>query len=108
MTSTKEIVESEAFKTLVNKRWRVSIALTALLFALYYGFILVVAYGKGFLAGKVGEFTNFGILFGVGTIVGAWVLTVAYIVWANRVYDKEVDAMKEVFHKENLIKVSVK
>jgi uncharacterized membrane protein (DUF485 family) len=90
-----EIVTSERFKALVRKRWTVSVILTILLFVSYYGYILVVGYGKGLLSQKVGEFTNWGIILGVLCIVVAWVLTAIYVVWANTVYDKEVDAIKK-------------
>jgi uncharacterized membrane protein (DUF485 family) len=89
-----EIVNSPRFKALVRKRWSVSIVLTLLLFLLYYGYILVVAYGKPLLALKVGAHATVGIAFGVLTIVGSWLLTVGYVVWANVVYDREVDAIK--------------
>jgi uncharacterized membrane protein (DUF485 family) len=47
----------------------------------------------------VGVHTNYGIIFGVGTIIGAWILTIVYVVWANTVYDKEVKGIKEEFLK---------
>ena len=59
-----EIVTSDRFKALVRKRWTVSVILTILLFVSYYGIILTIAYGKDFLSQKVGEFTNWGIIFG--------------------------------------------
>jgi len=93
--TAKEIVESERFKALVRKRWSVSIALTALLFIIYYGYILTVGYGKQFLGMKVGVYTNYGIIFGVLTIVLSWLLTIIYVVWANTIYDKEVDELKK-------------
>jgi uncharacterized membrane protein (DUF485 family) len=93
--TAKEIVQSERFKALMRKRWSVSIILTALLFIIYYGYILVVGYGKEFLGLKVGMYTNYGILFGVGVIILSWALTGVYVIWANNVYDKEVDAIKK-------------
>jgi uncharacterized membrane protein (DUF485 family) len=90
-----EIVNSARFKALVAKRWKVSITLTALLFIIYYGYILLVGYNKEFLAQKVGVYTNYGILFGVLTIVLSWVLTVIYVIWANTSYDKEVEELKK-------------
>jgi uncharacterized membrane protein (DUF485 family) len=90
-----EIVTSDRFKALVRKRWTVSVILTILLFVSYYGYILVIAYGKEFLSQKVGEFTNWGIILGVAAILFAWVLTAFYVVWANNVYDKEVDSIKQ-------------
>ena len=103
--SAKEIVQSDRFKALMRKRWSVSIILTTLLFIIYYGYILVVAYGKGFLAEKVGVYTNYGIVLGVLVIVLSWALTVIYVIWANNVYDKEVDAIKkDIIYKEELWK----
>ena len=92
--AARDIVESRRFKALVRKRWSVSITLTLLLFLLYYGYILVVAYGKPVLALKVGMHTTLGIVLGALTIVGSWVLTVVYVVWANVSYDREVDSIK--------------
>jgi uncharacterized membrane protein (DUF485 family) len=93
--SAHEIVTSDRFKALVRKRWTVSFILTVLLFVSYYGIILVIAYGKNFLSQKVGEFVNWGILLGIFGIVFAWLLTAIYVVWANNVYDKEVDSIKQ-------------
>jgi uncharacterized membrane protein (DUF485 family) len=93
--TAKEIVQSERFKALMRKRWSVSIILTTLLFIVYYGYILIVGYGKGFLGLKVGVYTNYGIILGVLVIVLSWALTLIYVIWANNVYDKEVDAIKK-------------
>ena len=90
-----EIVTSDRFKALVRKRWTVSVILTILLFVSYYGIILTIAYGKEFLSQKVGEFTNWGIILGIFGIVFAWLFTAIYVVWANNVYDKEVDSIKQ-------------
>jgi uncharacterized membrane protein (DUF485 family) len=72
----------------------VSLALTASLFVLYYGFILLVGLNKPFLATRVGAVTTLGIPIGMGVIVGAWLLTAVYVVWANRRYDAEVRALQ--------------
>jgi len=93
--TARDIVESQRFKALVRKRWSVSIVLTVLLFVLYYGYILVVAYAKPLLAVKVGTYTTLGIVLGALTIVGSWLLTVVYVVWANTSYDHEVNSIKK-------------
>lgn len=93
--SAHEVVNSERFKKLVSKKWAVSFTLTFFLFVIYFGFIFTVAYGKEFLAKKVGVYTNVGIIFGILTIVGAWILTIIYIVWANTSYDNEVEELKK-------------
>jgi len=98
-TDMERLLNSDRFKRLVRLRWTVSLTLLTLLFILYYGYIFVVAEGKDFLIQKVGVHTNYGIIFGVGTIIGAWVLTIIYVVWANTVYDKEVKSLKDDFLK---------
>jgi uncharacterized membrane protein (DUF485 family) len=97
--STHEMLESPAFKQLVRGKWTISIILTILLFIVYYGYILLVAGDKTFLAQKVGEYTTRGIPIGVGVIVAAWVLTAIYVVWANRVHDVEVRRLLEEMKK---------
>lgn len=88
--SVHEVIESPAFKRLVARRWTVSLVLLALLFVSYYGYILLIAADKEFVSQKIGEVTTLAIPLGVASIVIAWVLTAAYVVWANRSYDPEV------------------
>ena len=86
-TSHRALLESDEFRGLVRRRWRVSLVLTALLFVLYYGFILLIALEPAFLSQRIGPATTIGIPIGAGVIVGSWALTAAYIAWANRRYD---------------------
>jgi uncharacterized membrane protein (DUF485 family) len=92
--SAHDIIASDRFKALVRRRWSVSILLTGLLFVLYYGYILLIAYDKPLLATRVGTHATLGILLGVLTIVGSWALTVVYVIWANTCYDREVESIK--------------
>lgn len=69
--------------------------LTALLFALYYGYIVLVAVNRAFLAQRIGAATTIGIPIGAGVIVGSWVLTAVYILWANRRYDPEASRLRD-------------
>lgn len=93
--SAHELLESPDFKRLVAKRWSVSIILTIALFIIYYGYIALIGWNKAFLSTKIGEVTPIGIPIGVGVIVLSWVLTVVYVVWANKVYDPEVQRLKD-------------
>jgi uncharacterized membrane protein (DUF485 family) len=97
--STHEMLESPDFKKLVRGRWTIAIILTFLLFVVYYGYILLIAADKSFLAQKIGEYTTRGIPIGVGVIVAAWVLTAIYVVWANRVHDVEVRRLLDEMKK---------
>jgi uncharacterized membrane protein (DUF485 family) len=89
-----EIIESPDFKALVARRWSVSIILTILLFVVYYGYILLIASDKAFVSQKVGEVTTLAIPLGVGVIIGGFVLTAIYVVWANAKYDPMVTELK--------------
>jgi uncharacterized membrane protein (DUF485 family) len=92
--SAREVIESEAFKQLVSRRWKVSLILLALLFASYYGYILLVATNKELVSQRIGEVTTLAIPLGIGAIVIAWILTAFYVGWANRTYDPEVERLK--------------
>lgn len=95
-TQTKaQVLASAGFRHLVARRWRVSLVLTIGLFVLYYGYIVLIAVNKPLLAVRFGAgVTPIGIPIGAAVIVGSWVLTAAYIVWANRYYDPEVDRLR--------------
>jgi uncharacterized membrane protein (DUF485 family) len=92
--SARDILDSPEFHRLVARRWRISLILTACLFLLYYGYILLIATQKAFLSRRIGEATTVGIPIGAAVIVVAWVLTALYVVWANRHYDSEVDRLR--------------
>jgi uncharacterized membrane protein (DUF485 family) len=92
----RALLDSAEFRHLVRRRWRVSMLLTGLLFILYYGFILLIAVDRPFLAQRIGRgVTTVGIPLGMAVIVGSWVLTFVYIAWANRRYDPEVARLRE-------------
>ncbi|HET8723236.1 MAG TPA: DUF485 domain-containing protein [Anaeromyxobacteraceae bacterium] len=97
--SAAEVVASPEFKALVKRRWSVSMVMLVLLFVGYYGFILLVAGDKEFVAQKVGEATTLAIPLGVAVIVFAWLLTAIYVAWANRSFDPEVERLRnEIRH----------
>ncbi len=75
-------------------RWRIAIALTAAMMAVYFGFILLVAFDKPLLGATVVPGLSLGMLLGVCVIVVAWVLTWAYVRWANRQYDRSIRTLR--------------
>lgn len=80
---------------MLARRWRVSLALTACLFVLYYGYIILIAVNRPWLSQRLGDgATTIGIPVGAAVIVGAWVLTAIYVIWANRSHDPEVDRLR--------------
>lgn len=99
-TGSRELLESDAFRRLVTRRWRVSLFLSACLFVLYYGYILLIALNKPLLAVRIAESTPIGIPLGAAVIVGSWALTAAYIIWANREFDPEVTRLRDTLRPD--------
>jgi uncharacterized membrane protein (DUF485 family) len=100
--------------TIAAHRWRIAFILSAIMLVAYYGFILLVAADVGVIQGilkaggtipasglgakitlgtPLGSGLSVGILLGAMVIVFAWVLTTIYVVWANNVYDREIDQL---------------
>lgn len=95
----RDLLRSAEFRRLVTERWWVSTALSAGLFLLYYGYILLVGLYKPVLARRIDGATTLGIPLGAGVIVGAWVLTAIYVIWANRRYDREVSRLRNLLRR---------
>jgi uncharacterized membrane protein (DUF485 family) len=76
-----------------SARWRVALTLTAALVCVYFGFILLVAYGRPLLAVQVVPGLTLGILLGALVIVASWILTWVYVRWAAAHYDPGIRAL---------------
>jgi uncharacterized membrane protein (DUF485 family) len=91
--SALEIENNPKFQELVAARktlgWRLSFAMLAI----YFGFILLVAFNKdlGNLLGMplmAGSVTTIGIVVGLTVIISAFILTGIYVAKANVRYDE--------------------
>jgi uncharacterized membrane protein (DUF485 family) len=89
-----EVIESPAFKELVKKRWTFSLSMSVLMLVVYFSFLISIAFNKQVFAIKVGSHLTLGILWGLGIIVFAWLMTGVYVYWANHSYDKTVEELK--------------
>lgn len=83
------------FQAFVSKRNNFSIVMSILMIVAYYGYILLIAFNKPFLATKVspGAVTSIGIPMGVGVILFTIVLTWIYVRRANTEFDSEAEAI---------------
>jgi len=81
-------------QVLSARRSRLALTLTAAMVIIYFGFIALVAFARGFLATLIVPGLSWGILLGALVIVGAWVLTYLYVRWANTVYDEAIDRLR--------------
>jgi uncharacterized membrane protein (DUF485 family) len=75
-------------------RWRVALSLTVAMMAIYFGFILLVAFDKPLLGRLIIPGLSVGMLLGALVIVAAWVLTWVYVRWANTHYDRQLGGLK--------------
>ncbi len=80
---------------LAASRWKVQVALTAVMVAMYFGFILLIAYTKPLLARLIAPGLSLGILLGALVILLSWLLTWVYVRWANTHYDAALDRLRE-------------
>jgi uncharacterized membrane protein (DUF485 family) len=86
--------EVAAVEEIAAKRLRVALALTAAMLVVYFGFILLIAFGKDFLARRIVDGLSVGMALGVVVILATWALTWIYVRWANRVYEPALDELR--------------
>ena len=69
---------------IVRRRLRTGLLLSALVTAVYFGFILFVAFDKEAAARQIVPGLSIGILLGALVIVAAWLATWFYVARTNR------------------------
>jgi uncharacterized membrane protein (DUF485 family) len=84
-----------AIHALAQKRFVRAVVLTLTMIAVYFGFILLIAFNKPLMGTLLTPGLSLGILLGALVIVVSWLLTWNYVRWANRHYDAQLDALKE-------------
>ncbi|MGE5472482.1 MAG: DUF485 domain-containing protein [Bacteroidota bacterium] len=89
--SYAQIRENPKFISLIAKRNSYAFLMTALMMIVYYGYILLIAFDKEWLATKVsaGAVTSIGIPIGVGVILFTIIITAIYVRRANTEFDAE-------------------
>jgi uncharacterized membrane protein (DUF485 family) len=88
------LVDDAALEAVAARRLRVALALTGAMLVVYFGFILLIAFAKGFMGDRLTDGLSVGIALGVLVILATWALTWTYVRWANRVYEPEIDRLK--------------
>ncbi len=67
-----------------RSRSSLSFVLSGVMLAIYVAFVLLVAYEKPFMGTQMVPGLSWGILLGALVIVSAWILTLIYVMSANR------------------------
>lgn len=92
----EKVKRDPEFLALERRRSRLAWALSAAMAAIYFGFILLVAFAPAWLATPLGSHTTtVGIPLGVGVILSAFVLTGVYVRRANTDFDLATERIRE-------------
>ena len=84
----QRIAQSPAFAALRARRNGLALRLSLVMCAIYYGFILMVAFARETLALPIAGVITLGIPLGLGVILSAIVLTGIYVRRANGEFDR--------------------
>lgn len=96
--ATQAMLANPKFQALTRSRASLGWTLSAVMWVIYFGFILLIAFDKGLLAEVVvGHVTSLGIVVGFGVLVSAFVLVAIYVAVANTKFDRMArDLRREV------------
>ena len=84
----QRVTSNPKYQELKSKRSTIGWWLTLSMMVVYYGFIALVAYDKGFLATKIGSgVTTYGMPLGIGVLVFTIIITIIYVRRANGEFD---------------------
>lgn len=89
-TATADKIQNNPkYQELVRRRDRLAWSLSAIVCVMYFGFILLVAYGREFLTQPIAadSVIPLGMPIGVGVIVVSCLLTGIYVYRANTLFD---------------------
>ncbi len=89
------MTHSQDVTNLATAQRRLALTLTAAMSAIYFGFILLVAWDKPLLGTLLAPGLSLGTLLGALVIVSAWILVWIYVRWANAHYDSTVASLRK-------------
>ena len=93
-TLADRIAADPTYRALKARRNALGWALTLAMMVVYYGFIVLVAFDKPFLAHKLGSgVTTLGMPIGLGVIVFTIAVTAYYVKRANGEFDSLADQL---------------
>jgi uncharacterized membrane protein (DUF485 family) len=89
------IQHSEEFRRLRARFRRFVFPMTLLFIVWYFAYVLLAAYAHDFMSIKVYGQINVAILMGIGQFVSTALITVAYLRFARRRLDPQVDRVRQ-------------
>ena len=92
------MANDDRYVRLVRRRSRFAWLLTVIILAIYFGYVLLIAFRRDLLAKPIGDgVISLGIPVGIGVIAAGIVLTALYVRRANRDFDPELDALRKEY-----------
>lgn len=92
----QRIATHPRYQELKARRSRFGWTLTAVMLAVYYGFIVLVAFDKELLAQRLGAgVTTLGMPIGLGVILFTIAITAVYVRRANSEFDEMTEEIKK-------------
>ena len=97
----EQIARSPRYAALVRQRSRLCWTLSVIMLAIYFGYVLLIAFRPDVLARPLaGGTTTLGVPLGIGVILAGIALTGVYVAIANRRFDALERAVRnEVGHE---------
>ena len=92
--SPEEVLRDPDFQRLAKSKNRISLVLTLVTLAAFYGFVVLLGWHSEWLGQSFSGSINRGIPLGIGVIVLSWILTGLYVRCANSQYDALVEQVK--------------
>lgn len=97
----KDILANPKYQELVTKRSKFAWTLSIIILAVYYAFVLVIAFDSSLLGIKVGSgVTTVGIPVGIGIILLSFILTGVYVKRANSEFEDLTNEVKKSIIKD--------
>ena len=90
----QEVAESPDFRELQRRHRSFVFPLAVLFLIWYFVYVLLAAYAHDFMATPVFGSVNVGLLFGLGQFVTTFVITMAYVRYANRRLDPTAEKIR--------------
>jgi len=90
----REVAESDDFRQLQRRHRSFVFPLAAVFLVWYFVYVLLAAYAHDFMATPVFGAVNVGLLFGLGQFVTTFVITMAYVSYANRKLDPLAEKLR--------------
>ena len=93
---TTRVEQSSTYQKLVKTRSSYGWFLTALMMIVYYGFTLLVAFGKGFMSQRIGDSVmTYALPIGLFVLLFTIVITGIYVRRANTEFDDLTEALRK-------------